>query len=108
MPTVGILAYGSLIEDPGPEIAAATARIESGVTTPFRVEFARTSTTRGGAPTLMPVTAGGAPVPAQIIVLKDTISREEHPALLCRPKTPPFGNRHAYFPHCKTRPTQQC
>ena len=66
MPSVGILAYGSLIEDRGPEIAAAKARIEPGVRTPFKVEFARTSSTRGGAPTLVPVSIGGEHVLAGI------------------------------------------
>ena len=31
MPTIGILAYGSLIEDPGPEIEAARLRTEHNV-----------------------------------------------------------------------------
>src|SRR5262245_2721976 len=76
MSSVGILAYGSLIEDPGQEIAAAKARIEPNVETPFKVEFARTSSTRAGAPTLVPVMTGGGHVPAQIIVLKNTISED--------------------------------
>ena len=39
--TVGILAYGSLIDNPGDEIAAATVRTIEEVETPFNVEFAR-------------------------------------------------------------------
>lgn len=66
--TVGILAYGSVINDPGDEIKAATVRrIE--VTTPFKVEFARASTKRSGAPTLVPVEEGGAQVKAAVIVV---------------------------------------
>lgn len=63
---IGILAYGSLIDDPDVEIAAATAEITRGVQTPFRVEFARSSSTRGRAPTLVPVNEGGANVSAII------------------------------------------
>ena len=63
---IGILAYGSLIDDPDIEIAAATAEITRGVQTPFSVEFTRSSTTRGGAPTLVPVDVGGAQVAAII------------------------------------------
>ena len=52
--TIGILAYGSLISSPGDEIASATTETIKNVQTPFRVEFARTSTSRAGAPTLVP------------------------------------------------------
>ena len=58
---VGILAFGSIAGDPGAELAAAvTRRIE--VKTPFAVEFARSSRSRDGAPTLVPVGEGGAHV----------------------------------------------
>src|SRR5437868_3179520 len=52
---VGIFGFGSLIADPGEELANATAsRMEA--ETPFAVEYGRTSKkTRGGAPTLVPV-----------------------------------------------------
>lgn len=66
--TVGILAYGSLLEDPGAEIKKATVSTESGIITPFKVEFARTSTKRGGAPTLVPIKSGGE-VNAKILVV---------------------------------------
>jgi hypothetical protein len=96
MPYVGILAYGSLIEDPGPEIAAAKARVETDVQTPFKVEFARTSTTRGGAPTLVPVRAGGGRVRAQIIVLKNTVSENEARDLIWRRETRRIGSGRRY------------
>ena len=57
---VGILAYGSLIDDPGSEIGEVIADVISDIETPFSVEFARSSSTRSGAPTLIPVEAGGA------------------------------------------------
>ena len=66
--TVGILAYGSLIDDPGREIEEAWTRTIKGVMTPFHVEFARSSSTRGGAPTLVPYAEGGY-VCAQVLVV---------------------------------------
>ena len=96
MSSVGILAYGSLIEDPGPEIAAAKARIEPHVQTPFKVEFARTSSTRAGAPTLVPVMTGGGHVPAQIIVLNNTISEDEARDLIWRRETRRIGTGRRY------------
>lgn len=67
--SVGILAYGSLISDPGTEIEAATVRIIENVETPFCVEFARSSRSRDGAPTLIPVSIGGLRVNGHIILV---------------------------------------
>jgi hypothetical protein len=68
--TIGILAYGSLIDQPGAEIAEATVRtLKDGIMTPFRIEFARSSQKRAGAPTLVPFDPGGARVSARIFVL---------------------------------------
>ena len=64
---VGILAYGSLIDDPGPEIEPHITRRIS-CRTPFKVEFARASRTRTGGPTLVPY-AEGSQVAAQILVV---------------------------------------
>jgi len=67
----GILAYGSLLADPGDEIAWATERRIEDVTTPFAVEYARSSRGRAGAPTLVPVPdESGARVQAQILVIR--------------------------------------
>ena len=66
---VGILAYGSLIDDPGEEIRRVLVDTLRGIYTPFGVEFARSSRTRGGAPTLVPVSAGGACVAAAVLIL---------------------------------------
>ena len=84
--SVGILAFGSMAEEPGPELAAtATRRIA--VQTPFFVEFARSSRTRDGAPTLVPVRAGGARVPATILVLDDSVTVADARAILYRRET---------------------
>lgn len=65
---IGILAYGSLIEDPGEEISRLVIKRVS-TTTPFSVEFARISSSRGNAPTIIPFDLGKS-VKAQILVLK--------------------------------------
>jgi hypothetical protein len=67
---IGILAYGSLIADPGSEIKELTHHVIEDVETPFAVEYARSSNTRSGAPTLVPIENElGKPVKARIIVL---------------------------------------
>jgi hypothetical protein len=65
----GILAYGSLLFDPGVEIEPLIVeRIET--LTPFPVEYGRLSATRGGAPTLVPHPRGS-PVKAHVLVLAE-------------------------------------
>src|SRR5262249_13829676 len=54
---LGILAFGSLIDDPGPELRNHIARTIP-VRTPFPIEFARYSGNRGGAATLVPFRTG--------------------------------------------------
>lgn len=71
--SVGILAYGSLIDNPRCEIKAVISYKLEGVQTPFNVEFARGSSTRGGAPTLVPVMENGAPVKVVILVLEEQV-----------------------------------
>jgi len=74
MTMIGVLAYGSLITDPGPELAAITLGVTKDVLTPFPVEFARKSRKRSGAPTLVPVEAGGCSVRAVIFEVEVTAS----------------------------------
>lgn len=86
MPRIGILAFGSLIDEPGDAIRNAS---ESQILTqtPFNVEFARSSTKRFGGPTLIPVANGGARVKAVIFLLKDTTSVEDAETVLWRRET---------------------
>jgi hypothetical protein len=65
--SVGILAYGSLIADPGVEVGPLVVR-RTETLTPFPVEFGRISATRGGAPTVVPH-ASGKRVKAAVLVL---------------------------------------
>ncbi len=68
---IGILAYGSLIDDPGDELSRAISQRIEDVLTPFPVEFARKSASRGDAPTLVPH-ANGTRVHATILVLNSS------------------------------------
>lgn len=77
MHQVGVLAYGSLLDDPGDELEAAVVDRIDGVVTPFSVEFARSSSGRGGAPTLVPVDSGGSPVNATILVTAGHVTIDE-------------------------------
>jgi hypothetical protein len=83
---VGILAYGSLRADPGPGLTPYVER-RIALTTPFPVEYVRSSPTRAGAPVLVPVPAGyGAPAPAEVLVLTPEVDRETAGVLLQRRK----------------------
>jgi hypothetical protein len=97
---VGILAFGSLITKPDREIEEALVGRKKGVLTPFRVEFARSSLKRRGAPTLVPVSKGGAPVLAQILILN--VSEQEAMDRLWRRETNRVGKgghyRHSDHP----------
>ena len=83
---VGILAYGSLRADPGPGLTPYVER-RIQLTTPFPVEYVRSSPTRAGAPVLVPVPVGyGAPAPAEVLVLAPEADREMAGVLLQRRK----------------------
>lgn len=94
--TIGILAYGSLIPDPGAEIEAATAGRITGVETPFRVEFSRSSRTRDGAPTLVPVERGGGRVSGVVIVLRESVTETEAQDMLYRRERNRVGSGDVY------------
>lgn len=84
---IGILAYGSLLSEPGTELhELLTARL-GGVETPFRVEFARACSCRDNAPTLAPVESGGAPVHGAILTAEPCVSEEAIKDALWRRET---------------------
>jgi cation transport regulator ChaC len=92
---LGILAYGSLIDEPGKEIELIIRNRISGIETPFCIEFARSSSKRDGAPTVIPVENGGARVRAIIFVLKEDTPIETAQDLLWRRETRnEFTNKH--------------
>lgn len=73
--SIGILAYGSLIDEPGIEISASCLKVlNDEIYTPFNVEYARSSRTRRGAPTLVPIEGEGKPVKAAIILVNASVS----------------------------------
>jgi len=89
---IAILAFGSLLDDPGKELA--TAMVEKRPTeTPFAVEFARLSASRGGAPTLAPVDSGGGTVRASFLVLDNDVSLQEAKDMLWRRETNKVANQ---------------
>jgi hypothetical protein len=94
--SVGILAYGSLNGDPGQEIRPLIAGKVTGVKTLFAVEFARKSRTRGGAPTLVPVSTGGASVEATVLALEDHVSEVEATDMIWRRETRQVGSGKRY------------
>jgi len=82
---IGILAYGSLITHPGPEIESVLDHMIPDVLTPFPVEYARRSQSRAGAPTLVPVPFDcGTPVKAVVLVLKKYTRRKKAQNFLYR------------------------
>ena len=97
--SIGILAFGSLIENPGSEIEAVLVGRKLNVRTPFGVEFARSSTKRGGAPTLVPLKQGGSAVFAQILLVN--VSEEEANDRLWRREVNMVGQGGHYVHHAK-------
>jgi hypothetical protein len=92
--SVGILAYGSLIDEPGPEIEPyVIARIPC--QTPFAVEYGRLSESRDYAPTVIPMKEGS-PVSAVILVLDPAISPADAASRLWRRETRKIGTGRAY------------
>lgn len=93
---LGLLAYGSLLEEPGDEIAPLVVERIPGVETPFRIEFLRSSPTRGGAPTVVPVESGGAAVRGTVLVLHHRVSIENARDMLWRRETRRIGTGQHY------------
>lgn len=85
--SIGILAYGSLISEPGAELKKVIARrMSAGILTPFPVEFERSSSSRKGGPTLVPVDKGSR-VRAMILVLQDHVTMAQAKDMLWRRET---------------------
>lgn len=86
---VGILAFGSLRIDAGAELQPLIVdRVRTA--TPFGVEFARLSRTRGNAPTLQP-SDDGDPVDAEVLVLSDAVLADDARQMLWRRETNHVG-----------------
>lgn len=82
---IGILAYGSLIDEPGNEILPYIIERLHCFQTPFNVEYARRSTGRKGAPTLTEVKDGvGKQVIAQVLILDSSVTENQAKDMLYR------------------------
>ncbi len=91
---VGILAFGSLIHDPGWELESRIVmRIKTRTT--FPVEYARFSAKRGGGPTLVPH-ENGSLVSAEILVLNDEVTVDQATNILWRGETGKIGSGETY------------
>ncbi|MBB3232779.1 hypothetical protein [Halomonas stenophila] len=106
MSRVGILAYGSLIEDPGKELAPLISERRPRVRTPFSIEFARSSPTRDGAPTVVPVESGGCPVDGALLVLEVGVSLATAKDMLWRRETRNEASGKRYSPPARPHPDQ--
>ncbi|HXV10964.1 MAG TPA: hypothetical protein VD839_09195 [Burkholderiales bacterium] len=106
MRRVGILAYGSLLEEPGGELAPRIVERIRGTQTPFRIEFFRASPMRGGAPTVVPVENAGAAVRGTVLVLDKSVSIEDARDLLWRRETRREGTAQRYREPVGTDPNQ--
>lgn len=97
---IGIIAFGSLMVDPGWEIKDAVAHTHNGFETPFEVEYAHSSHTHAGAPTLAPVPDGkGGRVKAKMFVLKPGVSLAKARDILYRRELNRVGDlEKRYFP----------
>lgn len=91
---IGVLAYGSLITHPGPELEAVILSRRDGVLTSFSVEYARSSGGRKGAPTLVPVATGGASVLATIFEV--AVSVDEAADIVYRREIDKIGTGRKY------------
>jgi len=91
---IAILAYGSLIKEKGEELKPFIDK-EIPTLTPFPVEFARYSRTRGGGPTVVPHIKGRA-VNAKLLVLKKSVTLDEAKDILWRRETGNEGSNKKY------------
>ncbi len=91
---IGILAFGSLRNNPGRELDPLIIRRDPSET-PFCVEFARSSQKRGGAPTLVPVEAG-LRLPAEILVLSEGVDKPTVVNMLYRREIQQVGTTKRY------------
>lgn len=94
---IGILAFGSLIDDPGEEIANVIFGDSITVETPFPVEYGRFSLRRGGAPTLVPHACGGS-VTARILPLTFDCSKQFAMDILWRREIRSSNSSRKYSP----------
>ncbi len=94
---IGILAYGSLINNPGDEIEELLIEKRTGIKTPFHIEFAHESRERGGAPTLAPVEDGGSRCESTLLVLNENTELGYAKDILYRREIDQIGNKDKHY-----------
>ncbi|EAZ81327.1 hypothetical protein [Algoriphagus machipongonensis] len=105
-PRIGILAFGSLIDDPGKELQNIIKDRKEGIITPFNVEYGRKSNKRGNAPTLIPVSNGGQKVAATLLILKEDLLLDQVKNMLYRREINKVGTNVTYTEREHPTPNQ--
>lgn len=103
---LGILAFGSLIDDPGSELNEFIVKREKNVDTPFKIEYGRKSSKRGNAPTLIPVSEGGKKVKATLLILSHELEIVEAKNMLYRRELNKVGSDRIYLERENPTPNQ--
>ena len=103
---LGILAFGSLIDDPGKEQKDFIIKKVNNVETPFKVEYGRKSSGRGNAPTLIPISNGGAKVKATLLILSDKLRVDDAKNMLYRRELNKVGSDKTYKERDNPTPNQ--
>lgn len=100
---IGIIAYGSFIQNPGWEITDVIVETVTGLETPFEVEFAHKSPSHGGAPVLATVPMGiGGRVKANLLVLNSGVSLATARDILYRRAVHRVGDQDRGYPYLAT------
>ncbi len=103
---IGILAFGSLIDNPGEEIKEIEVERINCIT-PFKIEFARISSSRDQAPTLVPVeeNSKGRKTNATIIVIDENTKLDKAKSILWRRECHKTNRNEEYVE--REKPTSQ-
>lgn len=103
---VGILAFGSLIDNHGSELNPFVIKRIQNIETPFNIEYGRKSSERGNAPTLIPVLDGGIKVKATLLILSNKLPIGEAKNMLYRRETNKVGSDIVYKERKNPTPNQ--
>lgn len=103
---IGIIAFGSLINDPGEELEKFIIKRIKNVSTPFKIEYGRKSSKRGNAPTLIPISNGGQEVKATLLVLSKELELDEARNILYRRELNKVGSDIKYRDRKNPTPNQ--
>ena len=96
MANIAILAFDSLTESPGKELSRHIAGRVDEIRKPFKIEFARSSSLRDGAPTLVPVDDGGDCVDAVLLELSPKVELAYAKTLFWRRETRKESTKEQY------------